>query len=1145
MPRDPADELLAFPNRTLRDLFAAHWHGPHEWRALQERGQAAYPVVFAGDPLPVSLDLLQIAPRWDAWRRGQPTTPGQAGLGGVLTDALDTGRRMAVAYHGARLPIPPARLARALDATARLIALGDHGRRGGVTWIEPLVSEAAARNDAASRGALAMMFATIVGGTIHGRDTAIARADELLPLSGLRRDEVPALLALDRRTAALDAARARAFAELGEPLGEALRAVLDQEQQAIGYSLTDTVKHAAMRALADLSPAERGAALHRLLGFLARNETRFGSVGWNEAQKRGTRYTVEIVPTDMPRGIGNLLGVLASRKIELVNPDADMAAFLGLIGRFVLLGNKKIVDLILATVAAHPRGRAAAALRAAIAPDRNVHALRDHKLAIEDVLRGLPVAGGEPAHPGGFGRKGIEAAALPGLPAVALPVLEVNHWRATDLIGEHFDNLFDARLHDAAHRDLLARLTALFDDLTPLDDTARQNRREVLARARGLPWSTGKDAWRGAGIVYAAAMLGADLKARFDAFAPFVTAHPEAARGLSRLAVELGDRSAPPARWLVEGRAALASIPAASRMALVRSLVGTPSPKSFQRGNESHLRALLFLSADLDPAELGPLLTDYALKRCYVTLPGHGIRNEKLGNACLWVLAALPAGTGVPYLARILARTKYPKIKAKVDAKLNEAAAAAGIDRAMLDELTVPTHDLDRDGRCTVAVGDGTATLRVVDGRSAAVDWATAAGKPLRAPSVAMKADADALKAVRLAVKELDADLSVQPQRLQQVYLADRSWPAEVWRERYLNHPLLRALASRLIWWVERDGEAVAALPEGDSMVDVAGRPVALDGATVRLWHPVDATAAAIEAWRDRLEARQMTQPFAQAWREVYALTEAERTTGTYSNRWAAHLLRQHQAMTLARINGWRVTHRVGFDTPNDQPWHLVIPAHGLVVDYWVEGAGGDEPETTESGAFAYVATDRVQFHAATGGDSARGPMRGPAVPLADLPPVVFSEIMRHCDLFTAVASIAADPNWLDRGGDAAHPNQWGQAAAAYWHRTNTADLEESGKRRRAMLARIVPRLKIADRLALEDRYLAVAGTRHRYRIHLGSGACFRGERHICIVPASEREAGRLWLPFEGDRTLSIILSKAALLAADERITDPVILAQL
>ena len=95
------------------------------------------------------------------------------------------------------------------------------------------------------------------------------------------------------------------------------------------------------------------------------------------------------------------------------------------------------------------------------------------------------------------------------------------------------------------------------------------------------------------------------------------------------------------------------------------------------------------------------------------------------------------------------------------------------------------------------------------------------------------------------------------------------------------------------------------------------------------------------------------------------------------------------------------------------------------------------------------------------------------------------------------------------------------------------------------MLERIVPRLKIAGKLKLEDRYLVVQGTRHEYEIHLGSGACARGGRHICIVPKSFEEGDKIWLPFEGDRTLSIIISKALLLAADDKITDPVIQGQL
>jgi hypothetical protein len=47
--------------------------------------------------------------------------------------------------------------------------------------------------------------------------------------------------------------------------------------------------------------------------------------------------------------------------------------------------------------------------------------------------------------------------------------------------------------------------------------------------------------------------------------------------------------------------------------------------------------------------------------------------------------------------------------------------------------------------------------------------------------------------------------------------------------------------------------------------------------------------------WRDWLERHGVTQPCKQAHREVYLLTDAECTTGTYSNRFAAHVPRQHQ----------------------------------------------------------------------------------------------------------------------------------------------------------------------------------------------------------------------------------------------------------
>jgi hypothetical protein len=61
---------------------------------------------------------------------------------------------------------------------------------------------------------------------------------------------------------------------------------------------------------------------------------------------------------------------------------------------------------------------------------------------------------------------------------------------------------------------------------------------------------------------------------------------------------------------------------------------------------------------------------------------------------------------------------------------------------------------------------------------------------------------------------------------------------------------------------------------------------------------------------------------------------------------------------------------------------------------------------------------------------------------------------------------------------------------------------------RRDVLAALVPRLAIAGRCTLEDRWLTVRGDQRTYRIHLGSGNILMSpdDRYLCIVA---RDAGR------------------------------------
>jgi hypothetical protein len=233
-------------------------------------------------------------------------------------------------------------------------------------------------------------------------------------------------------------------------------------------------------------------------------------------------------------------------------------------------------------------------------------------------------------------------------------------------------------------------------------------------------------------------------------------------------------------------------------------------------------------------------------------------------------------------------------------------------------------------------------------------------------------------------------------------------------------------------------------------------------------------------------------------------------------------------------------------------PASRLLPQWGLRAEFWIEGIGDNYgTDTAESGAFLRVATDQVRFYriplspflspARSGGEGGRRPGEDELVPLDQIPPLVFSEIMRDVDLFVGVASVGNDPTWND-GGPAGRFRD-------YWLSYSFGDLSATAQTRKAILERLVPRLKIADRCSFADKFLVVRGQLRSYQIHLGSGNILMtpNDQYLCIVPKQSAVAGdgNVFLPFEGDGLLSVILSKAFLLAEDDRIKDASIVSQL
>lgn len=521
---------------------------------------------------------------------------------------------------------------------------------------------------------------------------------------------------------------------------------------------------------------------------------------------------------------------------------------------------------------------------------------------------------------------------------------------------------------------------------------------------------------------------------------------------------------------------------------------------------------------------------------CGQKLPGVGARSQKGFTSCLTALETIGTFDALSQLALARPKVKTHVLLTALEDTLERAAASQGISIAEVEEAVVPTCGLDASSRRTFKIGDVESELSIEPTGAVSIEWRKQ-GKALKSKPKFSDGDKRAVSEITATKKAIEAALRSQKARLESLFLLERSWPFSVWRDRYLDHPLISSLARRLIWRFQGSGFDVLGIAPDGKPVDIEDRTIhGLDDNTaVRLWHPLDSGLSAIEAWREYLVSHEIQQPFKQAYREVYIVTDAERVTRTYSNRFAAHILKQYQCAALMRQRGWRYSLQGYFDSINTPS--LSLPSAGLVARFAVDvpyfDGGQDANYVSDTGIAFYVVTDQVRFEQQDG---------SVPVPLEEVPPRLFSEVMRDIDLFVSVTSIGNDPTWQDHP----EPDRFGE----YWNSFAFGMLSESAHTREAVLRRLLPRLSISDKAHIDGRYLVVRGKLRTYKIHLGSGHVLMSpnDQYLCIVTrqsAAEISHQLVYLPFEGDTTLAIILSKAFMLANDTNIKDPTIVSQI
>lgn len=552
-----------------------------------------------------------------------------------------------------------------------------------------------------------------------------------------------------------------------------------------------------------------------------------------------------------------------------------------------------------------------------------------------------------------------------------------------------------------------------------------------------------------------------------------------------------------------------------------------------EKSNLNTLKGLVWTLSKFHDSKTTILISKLA-ERCFKKIPGVGPTAAALGNACLFTLANTKGKDGIAQLTVLKQKIKQTSTKRLIDKYIDEISKKLGVSKSDIEESIVSEFAL-KNGSKTISFEDYKLLISIEKNGKVNAIWIKPDGKTQKTQPSFIKASkvlSEKLKKTKLEIKEIQKFLLSQRNRLDSLLIEERVIESENFHKYYLNHGLVSFLTKKLIWIIKKGNKEEICFYKDDVWVDVKSKEVFWVDETChfQLWHPIYGTTQQVLNWRNFLINLTIVQPLKQAFREIYVLTEAEVNTKTYSNRMASHLIKQHQFNMLAKMRNWSYTLVGAWDHGSDCKARrcLKIGKVEFTIEFWLNELY-DDGQINDVGMLLYMSTDQVRYL-----------KNGATLDLIDVPEIIFSETMRDVDLFVGVCSVGNDPEWSDNGGLPQYRD--------YWQSYSFGDLTEVAKTRKTILEGLVPRLKIKDVAKIEGKFLIVKGTKRTYKIHIGSTNILMtpNDQYLCIVPSGKKEkVENVYLPFEGDKGMSVILSKAFLLAEDDKITDSTITSQI
>ncbi len=274
------------------------------------------------------------------------------------------------------------------------------------------------------------------------------------------------------------------------------------------------------------------------------------------------------------------------------------------------------------------------------------------------------------------------------------------------------------------------------------------------------------------------------------------------------------------------------------------------------------------------------------------------------------LLAAIGSDVALMHLNGIAGKVKFKALQDRAKEKIAVVAEARGFTPAELSDRLVPDLGLDERGSLALDFGprqffigfDETLKPFVKDAQGVRLKDLP---KPIRSDDEALSAAAtDRFKQLK---KDAKAIASLQVTRLEMSMIDRRRWTAADFRLFFLEHPLMRHLAARLVWGLYDAQDVLTGafrVAEDWTLADGDDAEFTLPAdARIGLVHVIEMPAAMQAAFGQLLADYEILQPFKQLGRETYVLTPQEKAVAKI-DRYATKTIATGSVMGLVN-RGW------------------------------------------------------------------------------------------------------------------------------------------------------------------------------------------------------------------------------------------------